>query len=211
MKRITEKIKHVYHSKWFPRVFYKKPDGGKDSGVTAYFLIEWKILFSIGVLRFKKGTREAYHNHAFNALTWWLKGKVTEEKINGEKKDFEKHFKSFVNRLVLNESFQEWEERVRNKIRPVNSPEFDEIIYLENINNPEVSHFDMLRTQGSNYLWSIENYSDFYDSETAEMVYQKHKDYFEKFNYDFYSYLDFYSPVEKVHVLHGKQSNIFHI
>jgi hypothetical protein len=89
MKRITEKIKHVYHSKWFPRVFYKKPDGGKDSGVTAYFLIEWKILFSIGILRFKKGSREAYHNHAFNALTWWLKGKVTEEKINGEKKDFE--------------------------------------------------------------------------------------------------------------------------
>ena len=131
--------------------------------------------------------------------------------VSGEKKGFEKHFKSFVNRLVLNENFQEWEERVRNKIRPVNSPKFDEIIYLENINNPDVSHFDMLRTQGSNYLWSIENYSDFYDLETAEMVYQKHKDYFEKFNYDFYSYLDFYSPVEKVHVLHGKQSNIFHI
>lgn len=74
-------MKKIYNSKWFPRFFYVKPDGGKDSGVTAYFLIEWKILFSIGILHFKKGTREAYHNHAFNALTWWLKGSVTEAKL----------------------------------------------------------------------------------------------------------------------------------
>lgn len=75
-------INKIYHSKWFPRLFYVKPDGGKDSGVTAYFLIEWKILFSIGILHFKKGSREAYHTHAFNALTWWLKGSVTECKLN---------------------------------------------------------------------------------------------------------------------------------
>jgi hypothetical protein len=48
------KLKQIYNSKYFPRLFYKKPDGGKDSGVTAYFLIEWKILFSIGILHFKK-------------------------------------------------------------------------------------------------------------------------------------------------------------
>jgi hypothetical protein len=75
-------MKKIYNSKWFPRLFYKKPDGGKDSGVTGYFLIEWKVLFSIGILHFKKGTREAYHNHAFNALTWWLSGDVTEERLN---------------------------------------------------------------------------------------------------------------------------------
>jgi hypothetical protein len=75
--------KRIYNSKWFPRLFYKKPDGGKDSGVTAYFLIEWKILFSIGILRFNKGSREAYHNHAFNALTWWLSGFVKEIKTDG--------------------------------------------------------------------------------------------------------------------------------
>ena len=73
-------MKKIYNNKWFPRFFYTKPDGGKNSGVTGYFLIEWKVLFSIGILHFKKGTREAYHNHAFNALTWWLKGEVTEEK-----------------------------------------------------------------------------------------------------------------------------------
>lgn len=70
----------IYHSKYFPRVFYTKPDGGKDSGVTAYFLIEWKVVFSIGILHFKKGSREAYHNHAFNAITWWVSGMVSEQK-----------------------------------------------------------------------------------------------------------------------------------
>lgn len=75
-------MKKIYNNKWFPRLFYIKPDGGKDSGVTGYFLIEWKILFSIGLLHFKKGSREAYHTHAFNALSWWLKGSITEHKLN---------------------------------------------------------------------------------------------------------------------------------
>lgn len=30
------------------------------------------------LLRFNKGTREAFHEHAFNAVTLWLKGKVLE-------------------------------------------------------------------------------------------------------------------------------------
>jgi quercetin dioxygenase-like cupin family protein len=71
-------FKTLYHHKWFPRFFYKKPDGGKESGVTGYFLIEWKPLFSIGLLHFKRGSREAFHSHAFNAVTFWLKGEVTE-------------------------------------------------------------------------------------------------------------------------------------
>jgi len=131
--------------------------------------------------------------------------------VSGEKKGITKHFKAFVNRLVLNEDYQEWEETLEPKIRPITLPEFDEVFYLESIDKPDVTYFDMLRTQGSNYLWSIENYSDFYDIETAEMVFQKNKDYFEKFNYSFYSYLDFYNPVEKIHALHGKQTNIFHL
>lgn len=88
MKQIKIFMKKIYNSKWFPRFFYVKPDGGKDSGVTAYFLIEWKILFSIAILKFNEGSREAYHNHAFNALTWWLSGKVTEMKLNGKNKDY---------------------------------------------------------------------------------------------------------------------------
>lgn len=63
------------------RVFSKAPDGGKDSGVTGYFIVEIKSLFSIVLLHFSPGSREAYHSHAFNAFTIWLKGEATEETI----------------------------------------------------------------------------------------------------------------------------------
>jgi hypothetical protein len=53
-------------------------DGGKKSHVTGFWVIELKSLFSIVFLRFSRGTREAFHTHAFNALTWFLKGHVTE-------------------------------------------------------------------------------------------------------------------------------------
>lgn len=61
------------------KLLKKSHDGGADSGVTGYWLIEWKSVFSIVLLRFSKGSREAFHTHAFNAWTLWLKGKVTEE------------------------------------------------------------------------------------------------------------------------------------
>ena len=65
------------------RVLEAAADGGEHSGVKAYFLIELKWLLSVAVLRFSKGSREAYHSHAFNALTWWLKGKAIEYHLNG--------------------------------------------------------------------------------------------------------------------------------
>ena len=71
-------LRSIYNSKYFPRFFYIKPDGGAKSGVTAYFLVEWKVAFSIGILKFNPGSREAFHSHAFNGLTFWLKGHVTE-------------------------------------------------------------------------------------------------------------------------------------
>lgn len=64
------------------------PDGGKDSGVDGFFLIEAKSLFSVVLLRFNEGTREAYHSHAFNAWTLWLKGRVIEHDVDGTKKGF---------------------------------------------------------------------------------------------------------------------------
>ena len=90
---MNKMLKKIYYSKWFPRLFFKKYDGGPDSGVTGYMLIEWKILFSIGLLHFKEGSREAYHTHAFNAITWWIKGSVTEELVSGRPKDFAPSFK----------------------------------------------------------------------------------------------------------------------
>ena len=61
------------------RLFYKGKDGGPDSPVTGYFLIEIKWLFSIVLLKFNEGTRENFHNHAFNAFTWFIKGCLLEE------------------------------------------------------------------------------------------------------------------------------------
>ena len=55
----------------------KRPDGGKGSGVKSWGL-EFKGLFSIVLLRFSPNNRENYHSHAFNAITFWLKGRVSE-------------------------------------------------------------------------------------------------------------------------------------
>lgn len=66
-------------------LFNKVKDGGPESPVDAYFLIEIKSLFSIAVLKFNKGGREAYHTHAFNAFTWFLKGDLEEQDVNGDR------------------------------------------------------------------------------------------------------------------------------
>jgi len=65
------------------RLFDKAKDGGPESPVDGYFIIELKSVFSIVLLKFNKGRREAYHTHAFNAFTWFLSGDLVEEKYDG--------------------------------------------------------------------------------------------------------------------------------
>lgn len=60
------------------KLFHKAKDGGPDSKVTGYWLIESKRFFSIALLRFDKGSREAFHTHAFNAWSVVLKGELLE-------------------------------------------------------------------------------------------------------------------------------------
>jgi hypothetical protein len=60
------------------RWFAVAKDGGPESHVTGYWLVECKTLFSIVLLRFDDGTRDAYHTHAFNALSWVLRGHLVE-------------------------------------------------------------------------------------------------------------------------------------
>lgn len=57
-------------------------DGGPTSKVWGYFF-ELKRLFSIVVLRFEDGSREAYHSHAFNSINWIIKGKLVESHREG--------------------------------------------------------------------------------------------------------------------------------
>jgi hypothetical protein len=74
------------------RFLFKRKDGGEKSTVTGWWLIEWKSLFSIVLLKFDEGSREAYHNHAFNGLTWWLSGEVNEHFMTGEVKNWTPSF-----------------------------------------------------------------------------------------------------------------------
>lgn len=77
--------------------FKKRKDGGPDSPVDAYFLIESKMFFTIALLKFNKGAREQFHTHAFDAFTWFLKGDLVEEDINGT---FYKYKRSLLPKLT---------------------------------------------------------------------------------------------------------------
>ena len=60
------------------KIFRKGKDGGSESRVWGYWLIEIKSLFSVALLRFEDGSREAYHTHAFNSISWVLRGGLFE-------------------------------------------------------------------------------------------------------------------------------------
>jgi hypothetical protein len=60
------------------RFFYLGKDGGERSTVWGYWLVEIKWLFSIVLLRFEDGSRDAYHEHAFNGVSWVLSGRLVE-------------------------------------------------------------------------------------------------------------------------------------
>lgn len=49
-------------------MFEKRKDGGKDSHVWGYFF-ELKKWFTVALLCFEPGTREAHHSHAFNCFS----------------------------------------------------------------------------------------------------------------------------------------------
>lgn len=60
------------------KFLFKNKDGGSESTVTGFWLIEAKNLFSVVLLCFDGESREAFHTHAFNATSWVLKGGLTE-------------------------------------------------------------------------------------------------------------------------------------
>ena len=65
------------------KFFSRSKDGGPESPVDAFFLFEIKSLGSIALLRFNRGGREAFHTHAFHALTWFISGELVEQDIDG--------------------------------------------------------------------------------------------------------------------------------
>lgn len=67
------------------RFLFKGKDGGEDSKVYGYWLFESKRFGSIVLLNFKRGSREVYHTHAFNSISWVLCGKLREQFYNSFK------------------------------------------------------------------------------------------------------------------------------
>ena len=65
------------------KLCYVGKDGGKESTVWGFWPIEIKSLFSVALLCFENGSREAYHSHAFNSVSWVLKGSLYEDCIGG--------------------------------------------------------------------------------------------------------------------------------
>lgn len=65
----------TFNMKWL----FKGKDGGEESKVYGYWLFESKRFGSIVLLNFKQGSREAYHTHAFNSISWILYGRIRED------------------------------------------------------------------------------------------------------------------------------------
>lgn len=86
------------------KFFTKRKDGGPESKVTGFFLVEIKSLFTIVLLRFDEGTREAYHSHAFSCISWVLSGGLL-ECFHGARKRAVHHFPSVVPVITRRSTF----------------------------------------------------------------------------------------------------------
>lgn len=58
-------------------------DGGPDSTVWGVWLFELKRLGSVALLCFEHGSRDAFHSHAFDSVSWVLRGKLAEIQLEG--------------------------------------------------------------------------------------------------------------------------------
>lgn len=65
------------------KLFKRMKDGGPESTCVGYWLVEAKSLLSVVVLNFQGKSREAFHNHAFHAVSWVLKGELHETMLDG--------------------------------------------------------------------------------------------------------------------------------
>jgi hypothetical protein len=77
------------------KIFKKMKDGGQESTVTGYWLIECKWLFSIVLLKFEGKSREMFHSHAFNCINWLFSGKLKETLLDGRVREYQPSFLPF--------------------------------------------------------------------------------------------------------------------
>ena len=102
------------------RLFYFGKDGGEESTVWGFWLVEIKSLFSIALLRFENGSREAYHTHAFNSVSWVLSGRL-EEEIHG-KGYSQLYYPSFLPVFTKRDTFHKVSSRGRSWVLTFRGP-----------------------------------------------------------------------------------------
>ena len=197
-------------------------------------LSESKMFSKIGVRTIfinKKGEKK-YFNHVSSGFDLELCNLFPNfKKILIVKNPYWSMLETYLTKHCYSHSIEEryglsFKSAVLNNQIEVNYPkdlsQFDDFFVVENYKSEftrlfnleqtdEVNYSDRFLKKVSNYHASQKTLSDFYDSDIAEIVYNRFEEYFVKFGYDRYSYLDFHGHVEKIHALHGKQTNIFHL
>lgn len=73
-------------------------DGGPHSTVWGYWLIELKRLCSVVLLRFEGASREAFHDHAFDSVSWVLRGQLVEQHLDGRVETHEPSLRPVITR-----------------------------------------------------------------------------------------------------------------
>lgn len=79
------------------KLLWKAKDGGPESRVWAWGL-ESKRFGSILILKFARGTRDAYHGHAFNAISWVLSGGLIEHLWYGVVNHYSRSWQPIITR-----------------------------------------------------------------------------------------------------------------
>lgn len=131
-------------------------------------------------------------------------------------------FKRTIHRLYNESDFSVREMKNKMAVMPQNINLTSNFFVCEDFVNETSKWFDIklmsapknysrIPNSSSFYESSMMTMSDFYDKESAEMIYEMNREIFERFNYSFYSYLDFHDPVRKIHSLHGNLKNNFEL
>ena len=104
------------------RVLTTSKDGGPESHVWAYWLFAYKPCFSVGLLRFEHGTRDAFHSHAFDCVSWVLRGRLVETLTDGRVR---RYYPSFKPVLTYRETFHRVRSIGRTWVLTVRGPWVD--------------------------------------------------------------------------------------
>lgn len=75
------------------KILWNDKDGGPKSHGWCWG-IESKRFGSVLLLLFREGSREAFHSHAFNSVSWVLSGGLLEHLLSGETNEYRPSFRS---------------------------------------------------------------------------------------------------------------------